>query len=81
MKSDFSRQRVSRSEISVGSSLVLLLRSSSWVRQDLMAAMHSVMGTEGKRASASKEYILDPLGRVAFFIFSTNWVEFLQIRG
>ena len=40
--------------------------------------MHLPIGTEGKRAVASNEYILSLGLSMRFFIISTNWKEFLQ---
>ena len=46
-----------------------------------MTLIQSVMGTEGKRASASYDTILVPGGSLRFLVSLTNSLEFLQTYG
>ena len=63
--------------ISSGESLVRLERLWSFLSRSRMWLRQSAMGTEGKRAAASKETIFSLGLRVRFLILSTKEKEFL----
>ena len=77
MKTEVERQRELRSIISSGESLVRRGRFWSFLSKLRMWLRQSEMGTEGKRAAASKETIFSLGPKVRFFIFSTKENEFL----
>jgi hypothetical protein len=79
-KSDDSRQRQSISAILLEESLVLCLRLVLVASLVVMMLMQLAIGTKGKRATASNETIFSSGDKEIFFIFSSNSVEFLQIR-
>ena len=81
MKSEVERQRELRSIISSGESLVRRGRSWSFLSRSRMWLRQSAMGTEGKRAAASKETIFSLEVRVRFLIFSTKENEFFITYG
>ena len=70
-----------RSTISSGESLVRRGRSGSFFKRLSTCLRQSEIGTEGKRAAASKETILSLGPRINLFIFSTKENEFFITWG
>ena len=81
MKSEVERHREVRSIISLGESLVRRGRSGSFFKRLSTCLRQSEIGTEGKRAAASKETILSLGPRINLFIFSTKENEFFITYG
>ena len=80
MKFEEDRQIFVRSAMSYGVRLVRRWSVWSSSRRVRMWFMASLIGTDGKRAVASKEIILSCSLSFRFFMDSTNSKEFLQTR-